>query len=79
MIDLQIQKEQNFIKDSYKPLQWSSTETSLEAGQKSDFDKEPVLDRIEVQLKKSNIPINFTKKIDLSWAIEDLSRLMTIC
>jgi len=57
--------------------QWSSTETALEPGQKKrDFENEPVLNRIELQLRKSNIIINFTKKIDLSWAIEDLSRLI---
>ena len=57
--------------------EWSSTETSLEKGQKkSDFDKDPVLDRMEIQLKKSNIPTQYVKKIDLSWAIEDLSRFI---
>ena len=57
--------------------EWSSTETILEKGQKkSDFDKEPVLDRMEIQLKKSNIPTQYIKKIDLSWAIEDLSRFI---
>ena len=78
VIDLQNSKRTKFYKRFIiSHCEWSSTETSLEAGQKkSDFDKEPVLDRIEVQLKKSNIPINFTKKIDLSWAIEDLSRLI---
>ena len=57
--------------------EWSSTETILEKGQKkSNFDKEPVLDRMEIQLKKSNIPTQYIKKIDLSWAIEDLSRFI---
>ena len=57
--------------------EWSSTETILEKGQKkSDFDKDPVLDRMEIQLKKSNIPTQHIKKIDLSWAIEDLSRFI---
>jgi ADP-heptose:LPS heptosyltransferase len=56
---------------------WSSTATTLEKGQKkSDFDKEPVLDRMELQLKKSNIPTQYIKKIDLSWAVEDLSRIV---
>ena len=31
---------------------------------------------MEVQLKKSNVPINFTKNVDLDWAKEDLSRLI---
>ena len=57
--------------------EWSSTITTLEPGQKKkDFDKEPVLDRMELQLKKSNIPTKYTKDIDLNWAIEDLSRLI---
>ena len=55
---------------------WSSSETILEKGQKkNDFDKAPVLDRMEIQLKKSNISTEFTKNIDLSWAINDLTRL----
>ena len=57
--------------------EWSSTETTLEPGQKkSDFDKEPVLDRMQAQLKKSEIHNKHTKNIDLSWAIEDISRLI---
>ena len=55
---------------------WSSSETILEKGQKkNDFDKAPVLDRMEIQLKKSNITTEYTKNIDLSWAINDLTRL----
>ena len=58
-------------------LEWSSSETTLEPGQsKRDFDQEPVLDRIELQLKKSGIETEYTKNIDLSWAIEDISRLL---
>ena len=57
--------------------EWSSTETILEPGQKKkDFDKDPVLDRMEVQLKKSGIETEFTKNIDLSWATQDISRLI---
>ena len=53
------------------------TETSLEKGQKkSDFDKDPVLDRMEIQLKKSGVETEFTKNIDLSWAFTDISRLI---
>ena len=49
----------------------------MEKGEKkSDFDKDPVLDRMEIQLKKSNIPTRYIKKIDLSWAIDDLSRFI---
>ena len=57
--------------------EWSSSETILDKGQKkSEFDKEPVLDRMELQLKKSNIPTEYVNNIDLSWAIDDLSRLI---
>ena len=57
--------------------EWSSSETSLESGQKkSDFDQYPILDRMEVQLKKSGIEPEFIKNIDLSWAVTDISRLL---
>ena len=44
-------------------------------GQKKDFDKDPVLDRMEIQLKKV-VETEFTKNIDLSWAFTDISRLI---
>ena len=48
----------------------------MEPGQnKNDFDQHPVLDRIELQLKKSGIVTEFTKNIDLDWALTDVSRL----
>ena len=57
--------------------EWSSTETALEPGQrKRDFDKDPVLDRMEIQLKKSGIDTEFTKNIDLSWSTENISHLV---
>ena len=60
-----------------KNAEWSSTETSLEPGQnKNDFDQNPVLDRMEIQLKKSGIDTEFTKNIDLNWATTDISRLL---
>ena len=53
-----------------KNVEWSSSETALEQGQKKkDFDKDPVLDRMEIQLKKSGIETDYTKNIDLSWAL----------
>ena len=49
---------------------WSSTETTLETGQlKSDFDEEPVLKRMEIQLKKSGIKTENVKKPNLNWAV----------
>ena len=48
----------------------------MEPGQKkSDFDKEPVLNRMEVQLKKSGIGTEFVKNLELKWALADVSRL----
>ena len=76
--DLQNSNRTNFYKKYIlkKPI-WSTTETSLEPGQKKkDFDKDPVLDRLEIQLNKSGIPTNYIKKIDLTWALEDLTRLI---
>ena len=56
---------------------WSSSNNSLEKGQKKkDFDKHPVLDRMVIQLQKSGIKINKTKKIDLSWAMLESERII---
>ena len=46
-----------------------------QAKKKKDFDKEPVLDRMEIQLKKSGVETEFVKNIDLTWALSDISRL----
>ena len=75
--DLQNSSRTKFYKKFIlKNIDWSSTETSLEPGQKkSDFDKDPVLDRMEIQLKKSGVQTEFVKNIDLDWAISDISRL----
>ena len=55
---------------------WSSTDSTLEDGQKkSDFDMEPVLERMEVQLKKSGVKTVNTKKANLSWALTDIKNL----
>ena len=60
-----------------KGVTWSSTKTTLEPGQKkSDFDKEPVLERMELQLKKSGIKTEFTRNIHIDWAIKDVKRLI---
>ena len=56
---------------------WSSTETTLESGErKKDFDKEPVLDRMEAQLKKSGIKTNKINKVDLSWSFVDIEKIV---
>ena len=78
VFDLQNSSRTKFYKRFIlKNIEWSSTETALEPGQrKRDFDKDPVLDRMEAQLKKSGIEIQFTKNIDLSWAVENPSNLV---
>ncbi len=77
VFDLQNSSRTKFYKRFIiKNVEWSSSETSLEPGQKKrDFDLEPVLDRMEIQLKKSGIETEFVKNIDLSWVISDVSRL----
>ena len=78
VFDLQNSSRTKFYKRFIiKNIEWSDTSSSLEPGQKKrDFDNEPVLDRMEIQLKKSGIEPEFTKNIDLSWATQDISRLL---
>ena len=78
VFDLQNSNRTKFYeKFIIKNVEWSSSETSLEPGQKKrDFDKDPVLDRMEIQLKKSGVDTEFVKNIDLSWAKIDISRLI---
>ena len=78
VFDLQNSNRTKFYKRFIiKNVEWSSTESALEPGQKkSDFNKDPVLDRMEIQLKKSGIETEFTKNIDLSWAVENTSHLV---
>tara|TARA_B100000963_G_scaffold23064_1_gene17242 strand:+ start:3248 stop:4180 length:933 start_codon:yes stop_codon:yes gene_type:complete len=78
VFDLQNSSRTKFYKRFIiKNAEWSSSETTLEFGQKKkDFDIDPVLDRMELQLKKSGIETEFVKNIDLSWAITDISRLI---
>tara|TARA_Y200000002_G_scaffold379677_1_gene389484 strand:+ start:752 stop:1684 length:933 start_codon:yes stop_codon:yes gene_type:complete len=76
VFDLQNSKRTKFYKKYIikKPI-WSSSETSLDEGEKlSDFNKDSVLNRIEKQLKKSNIKVKNTKSINLTWSIKDISR-----
>ena len=77
VFDLQNSSRTRFYKNFIlKNLEWSSSLDTLESGQsKRDFDSHPVLDRMELQLKKSNIPTKYVKNVDLGWAKEDLSKL----
>ena len=78
VFDLQNSSRTKFYRNFIiKNAVWSSTDTSLEPNQnKSDFDQDPVLDRMEIQLRKSSIETEFTKNIDLDWATTDISRLL---
>mgnify|MGYP007000136213 len=78
VFDLQNSSRTKFYKRFIiKNVEWSSTETALEPGQKKKvFDQDPVLDRMEIQLKKSGVETQFTKNIDLSWAVENTSYLV---
>ena len=77
VFDLQNSRRTRFYRNFIlKNLEWSSSLNTLESGQKKkDFDNHPVLDRMELQLNKSNIPTKYIKNVDLSWAKEDLSKL----
>ena len=78
VFDLQNSSRTMFYKKFLlKSPKWSSAETSLAKGEKkSNFDKSPVLDRMEIQLKKSGIKTNFIKNIDLTWAIVDIEKII---
>ena len=78
VFDLQNSKRTRFYKRFIlNKAEWSSSVDTLEAGQsKKDFDKLPVLDRMELQLNKSRVPTKYVKSIDLNWAKEDLSILI---
>jgi ADP-heptose:LPS heptosyltransferase len=78
VFDLQNSSRTNFYKKFIlKNSEWSSSETTLEPGQKKiDFDRDPVLDRMDIQLNKSNVSTKYIKDIDLSWAVDDISRLI---
>ena len=55
---------------------WYSTETTLNKGQlKSDFDEDPVLKRMEIQLKKSGIKTKNVKKPNLNWAVSNIRHI----
>ena len=77
VFDLQNSRRTKFYRNFIlKNAEWSSSTDALESGQsKKDFDNYPVLDRMELQLKKNNIPTKYIKDVDLSWANEDLSKL----
>jgi ADP-heptose:LPS heptosyltransferase len=78
VFDLQNSRRTKFYKNFIlNKAIWSSTLTSLEPGQKKkNFDKHPVLDRMEIQLQKSGIKTIKIKNVDLSWAIVDVEKII---
>ena len=78
--DLQNSKRTSFYKKILFPNSnfniWSSSETTLPSGSsKEEFDKKPVLDRFDHQLKVSGIITKFTMSPDFSWSCSDISKI----
>ena len=78
VFDLQNSSRTNFYRNFlFRGIDWSSSDTSLEKDQKkSDFDKEPVLKRMKVQLQKSLIQTKYTENLDLTWAFKNIKPLI---
>ncbi len=76
VFDLQNSKRTKFYKKYLlKGPIWSSSETSLDSGEKIvDFNEDSVLNRMKKQLEKSGVKVKNTKDIDLTWSIKDISR-----
>ena len=63
-----------FSKANYNT--WSSSETTLPSNiSKEEFDKNPVLDRFDHQLKTSGIKTEHTMKPDFSWATMNIDNI----
>ena len=57
---------------------WSSSETTLPSGKsKEDFDKDPVLNRFDHQLKTSGLVTSHTMLPDFSWSCSEISKIKT--
>ena len=55
---------------------WSSSDTTLPSGKsKEEFDKDPVLNRFNHQLKNSGLKTNHTLSPDFSWSCSDISKI----
>ena len=55
---------------------WSSSETTLPSNTlKEEFDKNPVLDRFDHQLKTSGIKTEHTMKPNFSWAVTNIDNI----
>ena len=78
VFDLQNSSRTKFYhKYLLKNSKWSSTYTTLSKGEKKkDFDKDPVLKRMKIQLEKSEVKTNKIDNIDLSWAFTDINKIL---
>ena len=80
VFDLQNSSRTNFYKNILFPKagkeMWSSSATTLPAGKnKSEFDKNSVLERFEYQLKDSGLSTLNTLRPDFNWAATDISEI----
>ena len=77
VFDLQNSRRTKFYsKYLLNNVEWSSSITALEPGQlKSDYDESPVLNRMEMQLKKSGIKTINVKKSNLNWAVVNIRNI----
>ena len=76
--DLQNSSRTSFYKRFlFNISNWSSAKTTLKYGtKKSDFDQDPVLERLKFQLDNSNIKTNHTLKPDFSWACVNVDQVV---
>ena len=80
VFDLQNSSRTNFYKNILFPKAgkeiWSSSTTTLPEGKnKSEFDKNSVLERFEHQLKETGLSTLNTLKPDFNWAATDISEI----
>ena len=78
--DLQNSSRTTFYKNILYPKakfdKWSSSETTLSLEiSKTEFDKNPVLDRFDHQLKTSGIKTEHTMKPNFSWAVTNIDNI----
>jgi ADP-heptose:LPS heptosyltransferase len=78
--DLQNSSRTTFYKNILFPKakldKWSSSETTLPTNiPKEEFDKNPVLDRFDHQLKSSGLNTTNTKRPDFSWACTNIDNI----
>jgi ADP-heptose:LPS heptosyltransferase len=78
--DLQNSSRTSFYKNILFPKAnfniWSSSETTLPSNiSKEEFDKNPVLNRFDHQLKTSGIKTEHTMKPDFNWAVTNIDNI----